>query len=193
MSDEDPKAKRASELLVELLGYYRSYHNHKESMAYAGITLYGGVGAASILSRDWPPDWGPCTHWWATLAIAALWLFFLLFLRFQLHRRRWAALRSAGAERLLAKWVQAPPSADDLAYRPAEAKRSPESPILDWLWPQARAVLVVEVDHQVYPKCFVEAWLEQEKHGTDAIHHERLIVIAGWIVTALSVAKVWLT
>ncbi len=192
MNDVAKKAERAESLLEELLPYYRSYHNHKESMAYAGITLYAGAALASLFSAKWPPAWGGQSKCLATVAVLALWLVVLVFLRFQLHRRRWAALRSAGAERLLADWIQVPPSEEDLAYRQAESKRDPKGWFLDWFIPQEGSVLAVGVEHQVYPKCFVDAWLRQEERGTDAILHERLIVVSGWLITILALAGVWL-
>ena len=54
----------------------------------------------------------------------------LAYLRYQLHRRRWAAMRMAGCEHVLALWVQHLPTAEALcagAPAPAPAPAAPVS------------------------------------------------------------------
>ena len=34
----------------------------------------------------------------------------------------------------------------------------------------------------VYPSALVTAWVDQETHGTDALKHERLILVSGLVL-----------
>ena len=181
-------ADRAMAFVKGLLDRYASYHNHKESMAYTGLTLFTGAGGAALVSDNWPPvAWGAHADTWALLAITALWFGVLAYLRFQLRRRRWAALRVAGCDRLLAKWVVSSPSDADLA----PTDRIPIGSIcfvrcVDFFWPLKAAVLVMKDPSKknpaMYPSALVDAWVNQENNGTDALLHERLIVLAGWVL-----------
>ena len=189
------KEKILLEVLAEWCDRFRSYHDHKESMAYAGITLFAGAGLASLFSSRWPPDWGEHTKALAIAAVLALWIVFLVFLRFQLRRRRWAALRVAGCERLQARLIQGTPSEQDLA--PWAATAVPKTSLLtrftDWFWPRQATVKAVDLREGVYPRILVQEWLEQEARGTEAIDHERLITVTGWLITFLSVVRVTLS
>ena len=119
----DPaKIENAREFVQAMLNRYASYHQNKESMAYAGITLFGGITGASVLSDKWPPDWCSNSLLLPFLAGTFLWIIILIFIRFQLTRRRWAALRVAGCDRLLSAWLQNPPTEDDLARKNGRIK-----------------------------------------------------------------------
>lgn len=56
--DLDPSiqqpANKAREFLTTILNTYEQYHNHKESMAYAGFTLYALLVGSAALSSWWP-------------------------------------------------------------------------------------------------------------------------------------------
>lgn len=179
---------RAIAFVKGLLDRYVSYHSHKESMAFTGLTLFTGAGGAALVSDNWPPAaWGARADVWAWLAITALWFGVLAYLRFQLRRRRWAALRVAGCERLLAKWVVSLPSDADLLPKDREPIGSNSLvKFVDFFWPLKAAVLVMKSfskdDPAMYPSALVDAWVSQEKRGTDALLHERLIVLAGWVL-----------
>src|SRR5437870_118734 len=95
---------RAIAFVRDLHDRYATYHGHKESMAFTGLTLFTGAAGAALMAEEWPPAaWGNHGWAWAFLAATALWLSVLAYLRFQLRRRRWAALRVAGCERVLAE------------------------------------------------------------------------------------------
>ena len=171
--------------------YYASYHNHKEGMAYAGFTVYAGIVGAAIFSSGWPPHWGVNSRVWAVVAASALWLLSFSFLRFQLRRRRWAAIRRAGCERLLARWLVEPPQEDALAALPAPVERPIASwiSLLDYFVPQRAAVQAIETDQTIYPTVLAREWVAREVTGSQAIIHERLLIIAGWILYVALVAR----
>jgi hypothetical protein len=173
-----------------MLSREAAYHQHKEGAAYAGITLFAGVAGTAAVSRAWPPEWGPYANVLAILAATLLWAAVLVFLRFQLTRRRWAAMRVAACERVLAAWLQQPPSDSALARRPGEY-RSPVSScdmVANVLWGKAEAVRAVDVSESVYPSALVEELLAQEKRPTGALQHERLILVSGWILYVILIA-----
>lgn len=167
---------------------YIAYHAHKESMAYTGLALFAGAAGAILIADKWPPAaWGHYRTLIAILALTAFWVIILIYLRFQLHRRRWAALRVAGCERLLAKWA----TGELIKENRLKAERRPHidpAPlyltVLDWVWPHkcsVRAVAMPKVPFKeppVYPGVLLEEWVRQENRGTDA--HERLIIVVGW-------------
>jgi hypothetical protein len=166
---------------------YEHYHAHKESMAYAGLALFAAAAGAILIADKWPPTvWGVYRTIIATFAVTAFWFVVLTYLRFQLHRRRWAALRIAGCEHVLAKWATGdlkPDSRLNAARRAAIDKVPRWRTFLDFVWPQKVAVPAVKMskdDPPVYPGILLDEWVEQEKTGTDALQHERLIVVSGW-------------
>lgn len=127
--------------------------------------------------------------------MTGLWLGVLTYLNFQLRRRRWAALRVAGCERVLAEWIVSPPSDAKLA----PGKRDPTTRISWWgkfvafFWPLKGPVLVVQAtkedDPAIYPSALVDAWVQQENRGTEALRHERLITLAGGILYVVAVLR----
>lgn len=102
--------RRATEFIFHLREHYRAYHDHKDSMAALYVVAFG----SALIMKDWPPTWGSATLTLTILAITTAWLGMLVYLKWQLRRRRWAALRVAGAEKLLAKWITEPPTEEDL-------------------------------------------------------------------------------
>lgn len=179
----NPERKENNRDFVQaMLVRYASYHQNKESMAYAGITLFGGITGASTLSTAWPPKWGSHTTVLAIVACTFLWFVILTFLRFQLTRRRWAALRVAGCDRLLSAWLQDPPSDDDLGLMPPMPRPSHCIcvKLANCLWGSKAAVRAVDTKESVYPSALVKEWLTQEERGTDALKHERLVLLSGW-------------
>jgi hypothetical protein len=73
-------------------------------MAYLGFTLFLAGGASILVSDNWPPkSLGQDGRWPATLLLCALAVVVVLYLRFELRRRRWAELRVAGCEHVLVR------------------------------------------------------------------------------------------
>ena len=178
------RVERTREFVHALLDRYASYHEHKEAMAYAGITLFGGIAGVAAVSDVWPPHWGRYSVVLAIVVSTLLWIAILTFLRFQLTRRRWAALRVAGCDRLLAAWLQKRPSEEELALAPPTWRPRPafRSVVANFLWGSRSAVQAVITEEGVYPNALVKVWLDQEAYGTDALKHERLILICGWVL-----------
>lgn len=185
--------ERARAFVFDMLGREAAYQQHKESAAYAGITLFAGIAGAGAVSGAWPPDWGRYTAPLAFGAATLLWAVVLTFLRFQLTRRRWAALRVAACERLLAAWIQEQPSDEALAVAPSALRpvTSVWARVANWIWGSKAAVRALDTKQSVYPMSLVNELLAQELRGTDALKHERLILLTGWtfygilILTAL--------
>ena len=97
--------------LYEALERYSIHRDNKESMAYLGLALFTGAAATALASKDWPPAFAADRPWLIVLGFSTLWFFVVLYLRYQLRRRRWAALRVAGCEWLLAEWLPDSPRA----------------------------------------------------------------------------------
>lgn len=185
-STDMERVERVQAWVQALLDRYAAYHQHKEGAAYAAITLFAGIAGAAAVSSAWPSDWGRYTTVLAILVATLLWTAVLTFLRFQLTRRRWAALRVAGCDRLLAAWLQKGPS--DVGLAPgAPISRPPvtcPSLVANCLWGSKYAVHAVDTSESVYPSALVTAWVDQETRGTDALKHERLVLAAGWVLYA---------
>jgi len=183
---------RATKFVEDMLGREATYHQHKEGAAYAGITLFAGIAGAAAVSGAWPPDWGANSTVLAVLAATLVWFAVLLFLRFQLTRRRWAAMRVAACERLLASWLQRTPTDDALGVRePKPDDRQAISScdiVLNFLWGNTAAVRAVDLKQAVYPKALVEELLAQESRPTGALQHERLVLLSGWALYFVLVA-----
>ncbi|SRR6266571_4531841 len=181
---------RLIEFVRTLHDHYASYHDHKESMAYAGLTLFVGIVGAGLFTDKWPPE--PRTPW-SIVAVIVLWAVVLTYLKFQLVRRRWAALRQAGCERLLARWTMREPTADDMKLWTTES-RPPVGALVritDWVVPRKAAVRAVKTDQSVYPRALVEEWKAREANGTEAIRHERLVIITGWVTFIALLWRTW--
>jgi hypothetical protein len=163
-------------------------------MAFTGLTLFTGAAGAALVSDAWPPWWGYRSVYWAIAALTILWIGVLMYLRFQLRRRRWAALRLAGCERVLAQWILFPPTEEQLTliHRGEPPRRlTPLGWLWDWFCPQPAAKPVLQYpksgDPPQYPAALVAEWVRREeagKAGTEALYHERLVVLAGWVIYA---------
>jgi hypothetical protein len=184
---------RSHDFVHALWSHYRAYHDHKESMAYAGAALYIATFGTGLVSSAWPPFWGyAATVPLALIAIVLAWAIFNGFIRFQLRNRRWAALRIAGCEAVLAYWLLHPPSENDLAFgdAPVAPPHARFFTLLDFLWPIRRGVPVLEPALPAYPRQLVDAWVAAQAKGTHAIVHERLIAAVSW---GLLLALLWRT
>ena len=183
---------RAIDFVKNLRDGYVSYHDHKESKAFTGLTLFAGAIGASLVSSAWPPSWGERTFLYAFMLLTALWIGLLLHLNFQLWFRRWAALRVAGCERVLAEWILSPPSKDDLAPEEREptdiglGKR-----LLHRVFPQQGVVQAIEPTTEAnppfYPRALVRAWVARERTDRAVVRNERLIIATGWILYTVAV------
>jgi hypothetical protein len=202
------RQERATNFIVDSLNHLRSYHKQKETAALTAFTLCTGAFSTALITKDWPPSWGPYSKELCMVSITFVWLAFLIYIKWQLHRRRWAALRMAGAERLLATWISERPSEQDLTKETVEDQQQPLEwreiisrksrriaiLIIDSVWAIYRAVPVVDVSQAVYPRILVQFWKNQfDSHGTSAIFHERLIVIVGWLLYFAVLVRTYLS
>lgn len=186
--------KRIIDFVSDEIGRYADYQKHKESVAYTGLALFTGATGLVLTSKDWPPSvWNSNVCVLSIITLTAFWFAVLFFLRFQLQRRRWAALRVAGCERVLVRWATNKIdterlSADKRPQLDENEKISTLLRIIDWVWPQKYSVLAIEEpkesDKPYYPGVLIDAWREAEESGTAALRHERLIILSGWALYA---------
>lgn len=175
--------EQTREYVQSALERFSAFRDNKETMAFAGLAVFVGAVATALVSRDWPPAFAQDQPWLIVGAFSVLWVFVAFYLRYQLRRRRWAALRVAGCDWLLAEWLPGSPHA---------MKKDPESPLrrpkpgpmlllLDLLWPLEGSVVAIDPNLQVYPPEIERAWLLAAERSTDALLHERIIHLAGWV------------
>jgi hypothetical protein len=183
-SDMTPEQQSHTREYVEAVhARLAAYRDNKETMAFAGLAVFLGVVATALTSRDWPPAFSQNRPWLIVGAFSALWVFVAVYLRYQLRRRRWAAIRVAGCDWLLAEWL--PESQHALASEEGNPVRptKPGSVLLffDLLWPLKEAVIAVDPKLRVYPVEIERAWVLAATRGTDALLHERIIHVACWV------------
>jgi hypothetical protein len=206
------RSKELSHLATELQRRYVGYMQQKEYLAYLGFAVYA-TAASTILLFDeekWPPpSWGSLSPWWALGAICVVWLLAFLYLRFELHRRRWAAMRLAGCERVLVKLATGDISTDASIpwtwngvprQKPPETRTPVGTRIGNFvcsLWglfcPLKASFPVIRDKFAVYPKIFIDLWKVQQERPqpTDALKHERLVMLAGWGLFFLVLVNTW--
>jgi hypothetical protein len=140
-------------------------------MAYAGLAVFAGLVGAVMVSSDWSPKaWGPHARCLALTALTLVWDLVLAYLRFQLRRRRWAALRLSGCERVLAKWATNKLSPEQL--KPKERTPGPDMKwwvrVVDFvICPLKCSIRAVEnlnptSPNPLYPAILVAAWERAE-------------------------------
>ena len=117
--------------LCELkLTQINAYHNHKKTMANAGIIAQLTVAAGIISAEQYPPDsmlpfqigcLCVSPQVLSFVAIIAVWALIHVFIRWQLRNRRFAAIFCAALEETLRKWAGSDPDPTDLdPYDPTD-------------------------------------------------------------------------
>ena len=141
---------KLSDLATELQRRYAGYMQQKEYLAYLGYVVYLGAASTILLSEDgkWPPpitNWGSNNTELAIAAIIGLWVFAFCYLRFELRRRRWAAMRLAGCEHVLVRLVTAAAhSPDDWKAEAAPPRKiSRLRRAVGWVFPLNKTVRVI--------------------------------------------------
>lgn len=195
-TDTDPRIERHTKLLELLLAQSETYHNHKETMAHAGVLLQIALIAGMVSVEHWPPPWVPDVHVSARVIIAvafvALWLLIHVFVRWQLRNKRSAALTNAAFLRTLRKWATTPPTDDDLkAYQVKNSQKLRVRTLLDeYFIPLPSATLHYDVDKAGYPSGMVQEWIDQEGNlGTGAVRAEWLLWIGSILILAIGLFR----
>jgi hypothetical protein len=170
---------------------FSTYRDNRETMAFAGLAVFLGSVATALVSKDWPPTFAIGHPGLIVVAFSGLWLFVAVYLRYQLRRRRWAALRVAGCDWLLAEWLPESPHAmaQDQKTPTRRAEPTLRLLLLDTFWPLKGAVVSIVPTLHVYPAEIEDAWLLAADRGTDTLLHERIIHIAGWVGYAAVVLR----
>lgn len=125
----DERVKRAERFIDRLLADLNSYHNHKETMAHAGLLVMIAVVGGIASLETWPPKWMSALalklnldpHTIGIVAVVSFWVILHLYIRWQLRQRRWAAITYNGAVRAAAEWLSRNPIVNDLVPRPSES------------------------------------------------------------------------
>jgi hypothetical protein len=137
-------------------------------MAFSGLLVHLGAVATILASKDWPPAYA----------------------RYQLRRRRWAALRVSAYNWLLADLLPRSHAAIEtyLASTAGRVDRDDGKPpsflvvVIDTvLWPLCASRPVFDPALRVYPAAVERSFLVAGHRGTDALLHERIIHVAGWL------------
>lgn len=195
-TDTDPRIERHTKLLELLLAQSETYHNHKETMAHAGVLLQIALVAGMVSVDPWPPSWVPEVHISARVLIAvafvALWLLIHVFVRWQLRNRRSAALTNAACLRTLRKWATTPPTDDDLKPYQVKSSQKPSVRIFldeDFI-PPPSVTLHYDVDKEDYPSGMVQEWINQEGNlGTGAVRAEWLLLIGSILILGIGLFR----
>jgi small-conductance mechanosensitive channel len=107
-----------TDLLFARMSHVHSYHDHKETMAHAAILVTLALAAGVLSATPWPPQWVPTlrisSKAVAFVAVVALWLLIHIYMRWQLRKRRVAAVYYAAILKVLRTWATNPPSAKEL-------------------------------------------------------------------------------
>lgn len=179
--------QRAREFFFRLLDDYGSYDARKEAMANVAIAIYFGAIGGILLSSEWPWNWfvnRPLVNRLSALiAVVFVFLVALWFIQWQLEKRRTGAIYVAAIQKLLAEHLTAVFSESDLKKgsggSPCKSVSICQS-MRKWIWPTAHATLHGDVLVQSYPACLQKALTDQTDAGTDAIRHERVILVLVW-------------
>lgn len=161
-----------------------SYHNHKENMSYVVFAFETGIFGYVLTTSSWPPNWIlnlDVTKADLGVFLVFIWLLTHLFLRWQLRKRRVAAIESDAATICLRNMTTKTLTDYDLKSGNevdiGAVNQCVFDTILDFLIPWNRAKVVSDVGLREAPRCPVKAFEEQYTKGTGAI-------IGEWFVSA---------
>ena len=155
------------------------YHNHKETMAHACVVLEIAIFGWAM-SKD---VWTVATETKLIFLIVAtgIWLPIHWYMRWELRFRRFAAKQDAGIRRVMARWIIANPTMDEL--KPYENRIQDCFSwwtLIDLFWPCYRASLPLERGSFGYPTVMVQD-LKDTKNERDL-----WLYFGEWLPTALS-------
>ena len=183
----DGHASRMTEYLVYRTNQLQSYHNHKETMAHAGFLVLLAL-LAGLLSQDtWPPAWVPkiilSSKQLALTAVLLLACLIHVYIRWQLQRRRFAALFVKCALSTLRKWANSPPCGDQLKpYKGELWTVSNFHKFLDHIIPWKKARVPFDEGIENYPNDFAN---EFKNSDTGAMFGEWLVSVGSLLLIAI--------
>jgi len=186
--------EQAQSFLTYLANGDRAYHNHKENMAYAGTALFvtGFIGAL-VSPNLWPlhlTNYHCLNSTLSLIFVVIAWFVFMVYLRFELRGRRWAAIRLAAAEDVLVFWSCRHPTVDDLEPESTNKTRDEEFLLFQFIWPSPS--MSIDPDNnimKVLPKSFAKALKERAEKGSPAVKHERLLLNLSSALSILLIIK----
>lgn len=198
----EDRITRSFRLLEFMLAQTNTYHNHKETMANAGMIAQLSVAAGVISIAEWPPDWMPyfrsdvfCVsrEAFSLLAFLAVWTLINTFIRWQLRNRRWAAIFCAALEETLRKWANSDPEPTDLDPYP-EAESNSDSRIATfvdtYLFPWRTATLYSDVSRNGWPTALGVEWLKKAKaYRNEPVPAEWLLSLGSLLALLVGLAK----
>ena len=198
------RIERGFRLLELMLDQTNVYHNHKETMANAGIVAQLTVAAGVISMAKPPAEYilpiqvgiayvSPKVI--AILSFGAIWLLTNVFIRWQMRNRRWAAIFGAALEETVRKWAVSDPTPADLHpfTEPSPHHRNKFRYFVDmFLFPVRSATLYSDVSRGGWPNALGEEWLRKAKdYPNEPIHGEWLLSLGSILALAVGLARLF--
>jgi hypothetical protein len=186
------RVQRAEHFLIYFANGDRTYHQHKENMAYAGTAVLITAFGSALLSKNWPPVWTiypSLTFALPILALVFAWTFFLAFVRFQLENRRWVAIRLAATEDILTSWSCQYPTTEELEPVTLTEQGSQDSLLRSVTWPSGSMPIKLDLIPQRFPRAFANAIAAKAAGGNPAVIHERILLLFTWLLFGALLTK----
>jgi hypothetical protein len=178
---------QAKELLTLRMSQMHSYHDHKETMAHAALLVQLAIAGGVLAMKPWPPTWVPAlllsSKTLATTVVLIIGCFVHVYMRWQLQRRRTAALYVSTILKVLLEWGYRAPTDEEL--RPWRGSRSDPSTLdtfLDSIVPWKSSKVLPDEGLVGYPAAFVEKFLKAE---TGAVKAEGLVTFGSLLMIAI--------
>ena len=180
-------------LLALLVSQSEASHNHKETMAHAGVLVQLAVLAGVLSTASWPPPWIPelrlAPRLVAGVGFVLAWLLVHVFVRWQLRNRRVHALFQAALLKTLQKWASKPGDAKLDSATPTGSEPSGFATFLDHVFPYPCARLHYDVGRAGWPADLAEESKAVEATGTGAIRSEWLLWVGSVLILALGLLR----
>lgn len=197
---------QAKELLTLRMSQMHSYHDHKETMAHAALLVQLAIAGGMLAMEPWPPTWVPSSAWLPGKTLATAMVLIIAFLvhvymRWQLQRRRAAALYVGTILKVLLQWGYRVPTDEELRPWPRPPSCPSVKVCFGRVWQVLKPLLDALLDsivtwksHRVfadeglvdYPVGFVEELLKAE---TGAMQAERLVTYGSLLLMAIVLVR----
>lgn len=177
-----------TKLLDTLYAKSASYHDFKEKMAHAGIAVQLAITSALISKKISDPIWTNIfdNTQLITSTYIIIWILLHIFVRWQLRKKRAAAIELATYQKALLRWAYSSPTKDDLKLYPKKTNNISFTKMLydciDYISPIPFALVSIDITKEGYPIGIVKIWEEQEKKGTGAYISEVIICIFSYLM-----------